>query len=130
MPHRWDGATLVAATDAEQTVDELLDAIEQGTLVSPASGRRRRRAPWTRCSRPRTAWPATRMTAAVARTSATGRSSSTRPSRPTASPSRRGPKVIDAARQLADLTDDEASTSSDIIGAAQELRSIVRQYVS
>ena len=33
MPHRWDGSTVVAATDAEATVDELLDGIEQGTLV-------------------------------------------------------------------------------------------------
>ncbi len=33
VPHRWDGTTVVVATDAESTVDELLDAIEQGTLV-------------------------------------------------------------------------------------------------
>ena len=33
MPHRWDGTTVIVATDAEPTVDELLDAIEQGTLV-------------------------------------------------------------------------------------------------
>ena len=41
VPHRWDGATLIAATDAEQTVDELLDAIEQGTLVLASSSGRR-----------------------------------------------------------------------------------------
>ena len=33
VPHRWEGMTVVVAADAEATVDELLDAIEQGTLV-------------------------------------------------------------------------------------------------
>ena len=39
-------------------------------------------------------------------------------------------RIIDAAQALTDLADDETSTSSDIIGSAQELRSLVRQYVS
>ena len=59
VPHRWDGATVVVATDAESTVDELLDAIEQGTLVLGDTASRRPTAPWTRCSPPRTAWPRT-----------------------------------------------------------------------
>ena len=70
MPHRWDGTTVVVATDAEATVDELLDAIEQGTLVlasGAAGGDRARRAPSTRCSRRPTAWPATPTTPSGAR---------------------------------------------------------------
>ena len=39
-------------------------------------------------------------------------------------------KAVEAGRQLADLVDDDASTSSDIIGAAQALRTLVRQYVA
>ena len=65
VPHRWDGVTLIAATDAETTVDELLDAIEQGTLVLASGGgaRRRRRAPSTCCSPRPTGWPVTPTTA-------------------------------------------------------------------
>ena len=33
VPHRWDGTTLLVATDAEAAVDALLDAVEQGTIV-------------------------------------------------------------------------------------------------
>jgi hypothetical protein len=33
VPHRWEGATIVVAEDAETTVDELLDAIEAGELL-------------------------------------------------------------------------------------------------
>ena len=34
IPHRWEGRTLLVATDAEATVDDLLDAIEAGEVVS------------------------------------------------------------------------------------------------
>jgi hypothetical protein len=33
VPHRWEQATVIVATDAEQAVDELLDAIERGELA-------------------------------------------------------------------------------------------------
>jgi hypothetical protein len=32
IPHRWDGTTVVVAADAESAVDDLLDAIEIGAL--------------------------------------------------------------------------------------------------
>jgi hypothetical protein len=32
IPHRWDGTTVVVAADAESAVDDLLDAIETGEL--------------------------------------------------------------------------------------------------
>lgn len=34
VPHRWEGTTVVVAQDAEDTVDDLLDAIEAGELLS------------------------------------------------------------------------------------------------
>ncbi len=34
IPHRWSGRTLLVASDAEHTVDELLDAIESGEAAS------------------------------------------------------------------------------------------------
>lgn len=34
IPHRWEGATVVVARDAEHTVDDLLDAIEAGDVAS------------------------------------------------------------------------------------------------
>jgi hypothetical protein len=34
IPHRWTGTTVLVAADAKDTVDELLDAIEAGELVA------------------------------------------------------------------------------------------------
>jgi hypothetical protein len=36
IPHRWEGTTVVVAVDAEHAVDDLLDAIEAGELLSTA----------------------------------------------------------------------------------------------
>jgi hypothetical protein len=33
IPHRWEGTTVVVASDAEDAVDDLLDAIEAGELL-------------------------------------------------------------------------------------------------
>lgn len=38
IPHRWEGRTLLVATDAEDTVDDLLDAIEAGEVASLDEG--------------------------------------------------------------------------------------------
>lgn len=38
VPHRWDGTTVLVATDAEHAVDDLLDAIEAGELLGDGSG--------------------------------------------------------------------------------------------
>lgn len=37
IPHRWEGTTVVVAADAEDAVDDLLDAIEAGELLGTAS---------------------------------------------------------------------------------------------
>ena len=34
IPHRWEGTSVVVAADAEQVVDELLDAIEAGDVAN------------------------------------------------------------------------------------------------
>jgi hypothetical protein len=129
IPHRWHGSTVIVATDAEPSVDDLLDGIEQGTLVlaggdggAPdgaldtmfACADRLARDADDRTGRddlrdlvPRLAAPAPPYGMSVATWA----------------------RIIDAARAVTDLTDDESSSSSDVIGAAQELRSIVRQFV-
>jgi hypothetical protein len=33
IPHRWEGASVIVAADAEDVVDDLLDAIEEGELL-------------------------------------------------------------------------------------------------
>jgi hypothetical protein len=38
-------------------------------------------------------------------------------------------KILDTAGALAELVDEDEPSSSDVIGTAQELRSLVRQYV-
>ena len=115
---------MVVATDAETTVDELLDAIEQGTLVLAGgpggddapegaldtlftSADRLARDPDDR-RRPRRADRACRQL---------------EPNAPPYGVSVGAwAKAVDAASELADLIDDTDSTSSDIIGAAQTLR--------
>lgn len=37
IPYRWDGLTVVVAVEAEHAVDDLLDAIEAGELISTAA---------------------------------------------------------------------------------------------
>jgi len=38
IPHRWKGTTLIVAADAEHDVDDLLDAIEAGELLATGDG--------------------------------------------------------------------------------------------
>ncbi len=130
IPHRWDGPTVVVATDAEASVDDLLDGIEQGTLVlAGVDG----------------GAPDGALDALFAAADRLARDADDRTGRadlndllprlePTATPYGMAvatwTRIIDAGQALLDLTDDETSSSSDIIGAAQELRSLVRQYVS
>jgi hypothetical protein len=129
VPHRWAGATVVVATDAETTVDELLDAIEQGTLVLAAAAG--------------TA-PEGALDALFASSDRLARDADDRAGRdglrelvdrlePAAPPygvsAGTWARTLVAAKELADLVDDVEASSSDIIGAAQTLRALVRQYV-
>jgi hypothetical protein len=131
VPHRWDGPTLIAATDAETTVDELLDGIEQGTLVLASA---------SVVSAPEGA-----LDTLFSVSDRLARDADDRAGRddlrdlveqldPAVPPYGIAVGVwarsVDAARALTDLVDDDASSSSDIIGAAQSLRSLVRPYVA
>jgi hypothetical protein len=130
VPHRWEGPTLVVATDAEATVDELLDGIEQGTvaLASGAGG-----APdgaldtMFRCA-DRLARDADDRPGANDLRDLMPRLVATAP--PYGVSVATWARIVDAANGLTDLVDDEGSSSSDIIGAAQDLRSLVRSFVS
>ena len=131
VPHRWDGATVIVATDAESTADELLDAIEQGTLVlaSSAGG----------ASAPEGALDTMFSSAdrlardpddRVGRDELTALLPELAPTVPAYGVSVGAwAKAVDAAGALGDLIDDADATASDIIGAAQILRSLVREYV-
>jgi hypothetical protein len=131
VPHRWEGSTVVVIADAEATVDELLDAIEQGTLVltSAVAGSG---APEEALS--------TLFTSAdrLARDpdDGTGRDdlrtlvSVLDPQQPPYGVSvNTWARIVDAATALTELGDAEEPVPSDVIGQAQELRALVRQYV-
>ena len=127
VPHRWNGKTVVVATDAESTVDGLLDAIEQGTLVlgdtsseAPegaldtlfASSDRLAKDPDDRTGRDEISELAPQLD----------------PAHPPYGVSvGTWARTVAAAGALATLVDE--GTASDIIGAAQDLRALVREYV-
>jgi hypothetical protein len=131
IPHRWEGTTVVVVTDAEATVDELLDAIEQGTLVlAGADGA--------------TGAPPEALSTLFTSADRLARdpddhagSDGLRALVPTLDPMQppygvsvnTWAKILDAAGALVELVDEEEPSSSDVIGTAQELRSLVRQYV-
>jgi hypothetical protein len=131
IPHRWEGTTVVVATDAEETVDELLDAIEQGTLVL-ASGDAGAGAPEGALSTLFTSAdrlardPDDRAGSDELRALVPGLD----PMQPPYGVSvHTWAKIVEAAGTLAELVDEAEPPSSDVIGTAQELRSLVRQYV-
>ena len=132
VPHRWDGTTVIVATDAEPTVDELLDAIEQGTLVlssGPAGGDRaggRARHAVHVVGPP---GPRPRRRRRPRRADRARRRRSNRRRRRTACRSGRGPRRWSRRPSWPTSSTTTDSTSSDIIGAAQSLRALVRQYV-
>jgi hypothetical protein len=129
VPHRWEGSTLVVATDSESTVDELLDGIEQGTLALATAGGAPDGALDTmfRCA-DRLARDADDRAGANDLRELVPRLQATAP--PYGVSVATWARIVDAANGLTDLVDGPESSSSDIIGAAQELRSMVRSFVS
>jgi hypothetical protein len=131
IPHRWDATTVTVATDAEQAVDELLDGIEQGTLVL-AGADDAAVAPEDAFS---TLYSAADRLAKDAddqhgREQLLDMAAQLDRSRPAYGVSVGAwARCIDSMEELVALLDEPTSTSSDIIGAAQDLRSRVRQYV-
>ncbi len=130
VPHRWEGSTVVVATAAESTVDEMLDGIEQGTLVlAPGGGAAPEGALDTMFrAADRLARDADDRAGANDLRDLVPDLAASAP--PYGVPVATWARIVDAAGGLTDLVDDEASSASDIIGAAQELRSLVRSFVS
>ncbi len=62
IPHRWKGTTVIVAADAEHDVDDLLDAIEAGELLAPATASSPPTGRSARCSSPPTSWRRIRST--------------------------------------------------------------------
>jgi hypothetical protein len=130
IPHRWEGTKVVVATDAEPAVDELLDAIEQGTLVLTGTG----------TDGPPEGTLSTLFTSAdrLARNPDDGTGSGDLRALVPQLDAARPPygvsvntwaRIVESAATLVELVDEPELPSSDIIGTAQELRSLVRQYV-
>lgn len=130
IAHRWDGTTVSVTAEAEAAVDTLLDEIEQGTLVltgatAPAAREGALSDLFTAADR-----------LAKDPEDTTGRddvrdlvATLDRTVPPYGMSTGTWAGVVDAAAALAALVDDESSAASDVIGAAQDLRSKVRQYV-
>jgi hypothetical protein len=131
VPHRWDGTTVIVAADAEATVDDLLDGIEQGTLVL-AGGDDEAVAPADAFS---ALFASSDRLAKdpeddVGREQLLDMADQLDRSRPAYGISAGAwVKCMDAVEALTALLDSPDASSSDIVGAAQDLRSRVRQYV-
>ena len=130
VPHRWQGPTVIVATDSEAAVDELLDGVEQGTLVLSSGGT--------------TGPPEGALGVLFTSADRLARDPDDRGGRDdlrglVGQLDRSQPpygvsigtwaKAVDTATTLGSLIDDDSSPPSDIIGAAQNLRALVREYV-
>ena len=130
IPHRWVGATVFVAADAEMAVDELLDSIESGTLVVTGvdvAGPPEDALSVLFASSDRLAKDPDDQVGQVDLAEMLGQIDIAQPPYGVAAGTWAG--VIDLSGRLVDLCDDEDSSPSDVIGTAQELRSLVRQYV-
>lgn len=130
IPHRWNGTTVFVPTDAEQIADELLDSIESGTLAVTGSGA--------------TGPPELALSTLFASADRLAKDPEDQVGQtdlaelldlidiahpPYGVAAGAWSKVIDTAGRLVDLCDDDDSSPSDVIATAQNLRSLVRQYV-
>ena len=130
IPHRWDGATLYVPAAAEQAVDDLLDSLEAGTLAVHVADE--------------DAPPEDILSQLFNAADRLAKDSDDRIGRdavasivavvkPTHAPYGIGgaawSKIVESVGALGELTDDDEASASDVIGSAQELRSLVRGYV-
>jgi hypothetical protein len=126
--HRWEGATIFVAAESEAAVDELLDGIEAGTIVAgaaaapPEDALSRLFAASDRLAKD----PEDR----IGREDVVVLAAACDPAHPPyglAKNAWRG--VVEASSRLAEASDAAEPEPSDVIGAAQHLRSLVRPYV-
>lgn len=128
VAHRWDGTTLFVDADAEGAVDELLDGIEAGTVIAGDAAA----PPDDVLSRLFAAADRLAKDAddRVGREDVAELSSALDAGHPPyglAKPGWHG--VVEASSKLAKAVDVDEIVASDVIGAAQQLRSLVRPYV-
>jgi hypothetical protein len=131
IPHRWDGTTVFVPRDAEQVVDELLDSIESGTLVvsgaSAEAGPSEHALSTLFSAADRLAKDPDDQVGLTDLAELVDQIDLGHP--PYGVPAGTWSKVIDSSGRLLDLCEAEEPSPSDVIGAAQDLRSLVRQYV-
>ena len=138
VPHRWEGTTVIVAADAEHTVDDLLDAIEAGELLGDGGD--------TGTAPPDDVLStmflaADRLAKDPMDASARGNLIDLAPRIEAKTPPygmahRPWAGAVGGVGTLVELIDGDAAagarggnTESDIIGAAQNLRSLLRPYV-
>jgi hypothetical protein len=126
IAHRWDGFTVFVAADAEKTVDELLDGIEAGTVIAGDDA-----APPEE-TLPRLFAAADRLAKdpedRVGREELVELSAAFDLAHPPYGVAKNVWKgIVEATASVVDAT--EAADASDVIGAAQNLRSLLRSYV-
>ena len=136
VPHRWEGTTVLVAGDAEDAVDELLDAIEAGELVSadqdgPGAPDDALSAMFLSADR-----LAKNPNDADARVALIELSPLLEPKVPPYGMAQRPwAQAVGGVDAIVEVVRDEGDGaagldgSSDVIGRAQELRSLVRPYV-
>lgn len=135
IPHRWVGTTVIVAADAEHAVDDLLDAIESGELLGTADE-----------GTPPPDGALSTMFVSADKLAKDPLDAGARrallellplvdPKQPPygLSPRTWG-SAVDGVAKIVALIDQHATSSSDehdseMIGAAQDLRSLVRPYV-
>ena len=131
IPHRWVGTTVFVPNDAEQVVDELLDSIESGTLVVDGAGSvggpPEQALSTLFSAADRLAKDPDDQVGLTDLAELVDQLDLGHP--PYGVPAGTWSKVIDSSGRLLDLCEAEEPSPSDVIGAAQDLRSLVRQYV-
>ena len=129
IPHRWSGRTLVVSSDAEQVVDDLLDAIESGEAASLDESAEAPDGALNRiCTSPPTGWCATAATAPPARPLLTLVPELSSSAPPFGLAGR--PWSVIVARAQAIVAAIDAGAESDVVtAAADELRTVCRPYV-
>jgi hypothetical protein len=131
IPHRWDGTTVFVPSDAEQVVDELLDSIESGTLVVDGAGSvggpPEQALSTLFSAADRLAKDPDDQVGLTDLAELVDQLDLGHP--PYGVPAGTWSKVIESSGRLLDLCEAEEPSPSDVIGAAQDLRSLVRQYV-
>lgn len=131
VPHRWDGTSLFVAAEAEQVVDELLDAIESGTLVvtgtDPGAAPPEHALSTLFASADRLAKNPADQVGPTDLGELLDQLELSHP--PYGVAAGTWSKIIETGHHLLDVCDAAEPSSSDIIGVAQELRALVRQYV-